>query len=350
MKHIRYGTGGVIFLLVALFALPVLAQTATGMVTAAQLNVRTTPDPIDGIAFTRVYEGQVYPVVGRDDTANWFEIRLPDGNTGWVSGAYFRVIDFSGVPVTHVGYVQGRVLAYRLNLRTAPDAGAQSLGTLSLGQTYRVLGRNGNANWYQLRLPSGLTGWASSRWLYVSDPAAVPVVGGTPLHTPSPTNTPQTVVTSGAVNGTVTTDELNVRTLPDPVQGVAFTRVYEGQVYHVIGRDETTTWFQIRLADGNVGWVSGAYLRVSDPAALPVTFTGYIQGTVSGASKLNVRSTPNPYISSNILTQISRGQTYRVLARSANGWYQLRLPSGLTGWVNGRYLDVTNPERLPITQ
>ena len=89
---------------------PTQAQAATGTVTASQLNVRTLPDPVEGVAFTQVFQGQVYTVVGRDATANWFQIQLPDGNTGWVSSAYFRVTSFSGVPVTNSNYVQGRVL------------------------------------------------------------------------------------------------------------------------------------------------------------------------------------------------------------------------------------------------
>jgi uncharacterized protein YgiM (DUF1202 family) len=336
---------GIALALLALLTLaaPTFAQTAFGTVTADQLNVRTLPDPVDGVAFTRVFRGQVYTVIGRDSTANWFQIQLPDGNTGWVSSAYFRVDNFGGVPVTNADYVQGRVLSHLLNLREAPTTNARVLGQISRGQVYRVIGKNADASWYQLRLPSGLTAWVISRSLFVSDPSRVPVVNPGASSQAIPSGG-----TTGPITGLVVTDQLNVRTLPDPLDGVAFTRVFEGQTYNVIGRDDTTTWFQIQLADGQTGWVSGAYLRVSNPNALPVTFSGYIQGTVANASLLNVRSSPNPYVSNNILGQISRGQTYRVLARSSNNWYEIRLPSGTTGWVNGRYLTVTNPGAVPL--
>ncbi len=330
-----------------LLATPAQAQAPTGTVTAAQLNVRTAPDPVEGVAFARVFQGQVYPIVGRDATANWFQIQLPDGNTGWVSSAYFRAVNFSGVPVTNSSYVQGRVLSQRLNLREAPTATARSLGQISQGQVYRVLGKNADASWYQVRLPSGVTGWVTARWLYVTNPGAVPVLSNV-VGAPAP-GVANPGGTIGAITGLVVTDQLNVRTLPDPVEGVAFTRVFEGQSYAVVGRDATANWFQIRLVDGNMGWVSSAYLRVGNPGAVPVTFTGYVQGTVVNVSLLNLRESPDPY-NGRVLGQISRGQAYRVLARSANGWYELRLPTGVTGWVNGRYLSVPNAETLPITR
>ncbi len=334
---------GLLSLLLA--TVPALAQsTAVGTVTAAFLNVRTLPDPIDGVAVARVSQGQQFTVVGRDATANWFQIQLPDGNTGWVSGAYFRVINFAGVPVTNADYVQGRVLSQRLNLRTAPTTSARSLGQISRGQVYRVLGKNADGSWFLLRLPSGVTGWVTGQWLFVTDEARVPVVDNS-TSVPA-ANTNSNVVTSGAVTGVVTASFLNVRTLPDPVEGVDVGTIAQGQVYNVVGRDATTNWFQIQLADGNTGWVSSAYLRVSNPGALPVTFSGYVQGTVT-SSLLNIRLTPDP-VNGRVIGQISRGQVYRVVARSTNGWYEIRLPSGITGWVNGQFLSVSDPNALPV--
>ncbi|MFZ4828610.1 MAG: SH3 domain-containing protein [Phototrophicaceae bacterium] len=157
--------------------LPSAFAQSTGTVTAYQLNVRTAPDPIDGIAVSRIYKNETYSVIGRTDTAHWFQIQLPNGTTGWVSGAYFRVIDFSTVPVTFSGYVQGTVLSQLLNIRTAPNTSATSLGKISRGQTYRVLGKNAAGTWYQLRLPSGITGWVSGQYLLVTNAAVLPITG-----------------------------------------------------------------------------------------------------------------------------------------------------------------------------
>lgn len=157
--------------------IPSASAQSTGTVTAYQLNVRTAPDPIDGIAITRVYKNETYAVIGRTDTAHWFQIQLPNGTTGWVSSAYFRVIDFSTVPVTFSGYVQGTVLSQLLNIRNAPSLSATSLGKISRGQTYRVLGKNAAGTWYQLRLPSGITGWVFGQYLLVTNAAVLPITG-----------------------------------------------------------------------------------------------------------------------------------------------------------------------------
>jgi hypothetical protein len=64
------------------------------------LNVRSGPG-LDFEPFTHLMAGQVVEMVGRDRFTIWIEIRLPDGNTGWVSGR-FLVSDtpLSSLPVT----------------------------------------------------------------------------------------------------------------------------------------------------------------------------------------------------------------------------------------------------------
>ncbi|MEL7234475.1 MAG: SH3 domain-containing protein [Chloroflexota bacterium] len=326
------------------FALPAMAQEPTGVVTAAQLNVRTLPDPVEGIAFTRVFQGQQFPIVGRDANANWFQIRLPDGNVGWVSSAYFRPGNFGSVGVTNEGFPQGRVLSQRLNLREQPTTTARSLGQVSRGQVYRVVGKNADSSWYQLRLPGGVTGWVTARWLFVTQEGSVPVVsnaisGGTAATTANAVTNP------GGPSGTVVSSFLNIRTLPDPVEGIAFATASQGDVFAIVGRDANANWFQVQLPDGNVGWVSSAYFRVANFGGVPVTNTDYVQGRVL-SQRLNIRLSPSTGARS--LGEISRGQVYRVLSRSTNGWYEVRLPDGITGWVFGQYLYVANPEALPI--
>jgi hypothetical protein len=56
--------------------------------------------------------------------------------------------------------------------------------------------------------------------------------------------------------------KLNVRSEPTTA-GATLTRVKKGERLLVIGRDGE--WFQVKLADGTSGWVSGAYVRKDDP-------------------------------------------------------------------------------------
>jgi TolB protein len=69
---------------------------------------------------------------------------------------------------------------------------------------------------------------------------------------------------------TVTADVLNLRQGPGtgyPVLDV----LRSGDAATVTGRDAGSTWYQVKLADGRTGWVSGSFVQISgDAAAVPV--------------------------------------------------------------------------------
>jgi hypothetical protein len=72
---------------------------------------------------------------------------------------------------------------------------------------------------------------------------------------------------------TVNTGALNVRAVPDPVNGAIITRVYRGQTYAVVGRSGLSTWWQLDV-NGTIGWVNGNYVRVQNGQYAPVTWNG----------------------------------------------------------------------------
>lgn len=236
--------------------------------------------------------------------------------------------------------------ANALNIRTAPTTAAGVVAVAPGGASFSVLGRTADNGWWQLALPpSGLTGWASGWFLSIPNQHLVPVVaapGATPATTPT---------------GVVNTNQLNVRAIPDPYTGAIITRISFSETYIIIGRNSSSTrWYQITLPGGGSGWVNAKYLFDANTQNVPVTYNDpspcigcqNVTGTVT-AYFLNVRSTPNPYIA-NILTVIARGQTYSVIGRNAAGtWWQIMLPQGITGWVNGTYFAVVNGWGLPIT-
>ncbi|NWG18533.1 MAG: SH3 domain-containing protein [Chloroflexi bacterium] len=83
---------------------------------------------------------------------------------------------------------------------------------------------------------------------------------------------------------------------------------------------------------------------VAPPVVSPPTSA---TGTVVTAFRLNVRSAPN--VEGNILVKINRGETYPVIGRNADStWWQLNV-NGTPGWVFGRFLDVSNPSVVPVT-
>jgi hypothetical protein len=74
-------------------------EPAATMVGARYLNVRSGP----GLAFdsfSYLIRNQTVPVVGRDFSAIWIQVVLPDGRTGWVSGQYLSSsYPFANLPV-----------------------------------------------------------------------------------------------------------------------------------------------------------------------------------------------------------------------------------------------------------
>jgi uncharacterized protein YgiM (DUF1202 family) len=69
------------------------------MVGARYLNVRSGPD-MESDAFSYLVAGQTVPIVGRDFSAIWIQIVLPNGETGWVSGRFLSSgYPFANLPV-----------------------------------------------------------------------------------------------------------------------------------------------------------------------------------------------------------------------------------------------------------
>ncbi|MDX1992494.1 MAG: SH3 domain-containing protein [bacterium] len=164
----------------------------------------------------------------------------------------------------------GIVTAYRLNVRDYPDPTYGSvIARISRDEFYLVTAKSSFNNWWLILLADGRQGWVSGGYFRVFDGYLAPVitpalpVGGTPSQptTPAPTG----------ATGTVTTGALNVRTAPNPVTGQVIARLYNGDVVAVVGRTASYSWWQVRLGDGRVGWVSDRYLAVVNYALVPIT-------------------------------------------------------------------------------
>jgi hypothetical protein len=58
----------------------------------------------------------------------------------------------------------------RLNLRTAPDAGAAIVRKLEPGAAVTILERSGDGTWLRLQLDDGTTGWAAAEYIRAAQP------------------------------------------------------------------------------------------------------------------------------------------------------------------------------------
>lgn len=67
-----------------------------------------------------------------------------------------------------------------------------------------------------------------------------------------------------------------------------------------------------------------------------VTSNGKLKSTVA----LNVRVGPS--VSNGVSSVIYKGEIFKVVERSSNGWVKVVLNDGTTGWANGKYIDLTD--------
>lgn len=234
--------------------------------------------------------------------------------------------------------------AIALNARLAPNTSSGVVAVLPNGASYPAVGRLADNSWYQIALqPSNALAWVYGAFFSVANANALPIVAS-----------PGVIPGMGST-ATVTAYYLNVRAIPNPYSGAILSTISRGSSYGVLGKSATSTvWFNIQLPDGRTGWINGNYANVTNPSSVPVIYTDGTStptqpafGTVT-AYFLNVRSTPNPYIY-NIVSVIARNQTYSVIGKNSAGtWWQVSLPGGIIGWVNGTYFTVTNGATVPV--
>ena len=106
------------------------------------LNIRNKP--ITGDIIGRLNNGDTVSVIGYEK--GWLQI----GNNEWVSETY-----------VHSSY--GRVNANSLNVRKGNSTAYESIGFVYKNNNVKIVKELGG--WYQIITPSGLFGWASSKYI-----------------------------------------------------------------------------------------------------------------------------------------------------------------------------------------
>jgi uncharacterized protein YraI len=154
---------------------------------------------------------------------------------------------------------------------------------------------------------------------------------------------------------TINTGMLNMRSTPAIANNV-ITRLPRGTSYQLIGRTADNRWYQI-VAGQNTGWVSAPYVIATNANAVPVvsgqvstpttptTPTGYV---LRASANVNIRSGAN--VSFARLGILPYNATASIVARnSSNSWWLINY-NGVTGWVNGNYvnLPVIDFNRVPV--
>jgi len=240
----------------------------------------------------------------------------------------------SGYTVTSVSKT-GKVATtgVTLNIRTGPGTGYSVLASLNNGANVAITGQV--ADWWQLNLGNGNTGFVSSAFIAL-DPDSQPPAETQP---PAKESTQPTQTKTGSVNTPGTT--LNVRSGP----GTTFTVI--GSLKHgdkVTVSTENAAWYKLTY-NFNTAYVSAAYIildsSTSEPAPAPQSKTVYVN---TPGTTLNVRSGPG--IGHAIIGSLSHGDELTVTDEN-NEWYKLTY-DGKTAYVSRAHTTATQPQ-LPTT-
>ena len=92
-----------------------------------------------------------------------------------------------------------------------------------------------------------------------------PVPERDPEQTPAPNPAPESVYPIGYI-GIVIPEIINLRESPS-TDSMILIRLFRGERLAIIDRAED--WYQVRLDDGNIGWVAANLIRIGDDAQIP---------------------------------------------------------------------------------
>ena len=123
---------------------------------------------------------------------------------------------------------------------------------------------------------------------------------------------------------TVNVDKLNIRKGPSTNHDIIGGFEFEDEVNVVSIKNG---WYKIELEDGNEAWTNGKYIN--------------LDGKIS-VNKLNVRIGPSVV---HEIIEVKGKETVKIIKAEDNGWYEIELENGKTGYICGKYVD-TEAENL----
>lgn len=171
-----------------------------------------------------------------------------------------------------------------LNVRAEPSGRAAIVAELAGQTTINVVARTSTNRWYQITTSDGaVTGWAASDFVDLNVARAdIPIINATNVTSSSSSSTSETTSTVtvdvpvGEVVGdaSVSVIAANVRA-SSSTRSAILAELSRGTVVSVVGRNSSTTWIRVQLADGQVGWIFASLLDLNmSRSDIPVVSAG----------------------------------------------------------------------------
>ena len=191
------------------------------------------------------------------------------------------------------------ITAKKVNIRSGPGIAYDILETSGMDDYFERI--NNLNSWSQIILQDGKTGWISDQFISLKKPNALPE---------------RVFVMAQAVN----------------------VRLGPGLNYHisaVVKKDSELEpikslngWVRIILPDGETGWISEKYISLNNKNEKNERI--YVTG-----QRVNIRIGPG--VNYNKMAEVKEDDELERI-RSLNGWAEIRLPSGETGWISEKFI------------
>jgi uncharacterized protein YgiM (DUF1202 family) len=244
----------------------------------------------------------------------WYEVDLnPNGDQPLLGFVSADVIE-AGPPSPNASRFCNAYTVIRESaaVRTCTSPECSAIKELTLGDQICATGYFGNyVTWLQVDNGTGLVGYVDIRQMTVVRDdidcngwdAALPTV--------------------------------NVYSKPDARSTVAGTLAQGARVCQIGEAEQAADWIRINV-DGKEGFVFYELLQssVEEPVSdVPTaTATEFVTPRLTANENKNVRASGST--SSALVGVLARGETVDVIGASGDGWYQVRLPNGVEGWVS----------------
>jgi len=187
---------------------PVSQPTVTPVdgITSTQINVRAEPSTASNVLGIIPPNTKV-EIVGKDPGENWWQILYPQSanGSGWVTAQYITTVTKPEVPTiggdgTDPNNGMVAVIQQKINIRSGPGTGFNSIGTLNPQDAVNLTGKDANGTWLQIEFPAGAgpegRGWITAAFVQANGVENLPIVteAGVVVGTGTPTNIPETPI------------------------------------------------------------------------------------------------------------------------------------------------------------
>ncbi|WP_406686725.1 SH3 domain-containing protein [Rossellomorea vietnamensis] len=297
-----------------------------GKVNTDGLRVRSGPSTSDDVV-TVLQNGDTVTVMKED--GDWLNIESGTIR-GWVHRDY--ITGSEAAQGKKKVNQKGIVTDDALNVRTSPSLQSTVLGVLNKGDEIEVTGSV--SGWYEIRFGDEVA-WISDSYVEFS-------TGSDEVET---SQSEEESSFDGELVGIISVHGLNVRD-ETSLNGRIVGKVSKGEKFTLL--KEKNNWYQIKLPNGDNGWVAGWYVQKTVTAAAHESNSSNENITIL-YNGTNIRSEANTQAS--VVKRASSGESYGVKSKDGD-WYEVELADGSAGFVAGWVVSVrsalgenTTPDR-----